>query len=381
MSPRLRRLAWPAAGAATAALLAALAASLFRAYLGRPDLDHGVHLAYVQRLIADGALQPHFLYHLLVAAASGFSRDYGRLALAANAVLTLLVLARVALALQLIRSLAAAAASPLGRAPALALGVAFFFVAPLPNPWQPTGVYLGQLSPTVWHSPTAILLAPLALAAFRALVLPGPARDGRAGLLLALSTLAKPNFALAFAPAACLLRLRRPRPLAPAALLAPTLLVLAWQWQHARAIARALEPRGGGLLALEPLLVWRAYSPSPLFSALLSLAFPLAVLAAAGRGLRHRGPLAAAWLVALFAIAEFALLAEPGQRLWDANYYWGVVPALFILFVVSAAELLAAHSGGRLAAAGRRAAWVLLAAHAASGVVVWARPYQIAVVN
>jgi len=380
VSPWLRRAAWPAAFAAATVLLGAAAASRFEAYLARPDLDHGLHLAYTQRLVADGALQPHFLYHLLVAAASGGSRDFGRLDHAAVAVLTLFALARVALALAFVRSLTTAALAPLRAGPALALGVALFFVAPLPKPWRPFDIYLGQLSPTVWHNPTVITLTPLALAAFWAFVGSAARRQGRhdasSGILLALSALAKPNFALAFAPAVSLLRLRRP--LSLAVLLGPTLAVLGWQLYHARSIALALAPWAGSLLAIQPLEVWRAYSPHPLVSALVSLAFPLAAQAAVGRDARHPRALAAAWLVTAAAIAEFALLAEPGPRLWDANYYWGVVPATFILFVVCAAELLAPRDAAAPRAALRRTAWALLVAHAASGVFLWAYPFQLA---
>jgi hypothetical protein len=268
----------------------------------------------------------------------------------------------------------------------LALTAAFFFAAPLPNWWRVENVYLGQLSPTVWHNPTAIAALPLAVATFWAFLLPA-ARSRRhdllVGVLLAASVAAKPNFALAFLPAATLLRLWPPRrPLARelagiATLAAPALVLLAWQYHHA--LASGLEAPGRGLLGVRPLEVWSDYSPHPLASALLSLAFPLAVAQFAARSARHGRALAAAWLLTLLAVAQFALLAEPEPKLSHGNYYWAVVPALYLLFLVCACELLAERAlsaRGRLA---RLGCWALLALHAASGVWFYARPFQIAV--
>ena len=93
--------------------------------------------------------------------------------------------------------------------------------------------------------------------------------------------------------------------------------------------------------------MWSIYSPQPLVSALVSLAFPLAVLAGSRRRRAPSGRSLAAWLVTWSASVQFALLAEPEPRLGDANYYWGVVPAVNLLFLVSAAELLARPAGSR----------------------------------
>jgi hypothetical protein len=386
VTPRPRRAAWPLAFVGLALLLLVLASELFGRYLERSDLDHGLHARFAQQLLVDGRLLPHFAYHLLLAAAAGFSTDLGQLLLAARYLLALLVLAKLALSLGLARSLTAREGAPLAPATALALGLALFFVAPLPKWWRTENVYLGQLSPTVWHNPTVIALLPLAVAAFWACVRTG---DGwRAsflcGALLAASATAKPNFALAFLPAVALLRLVQVRPLGRAlaglaCLAAPALAVLGWQYRQA--LALGLEARGQGVVSLRPLEVWQIYSPHPLASALVSLAFPLAVAAFAARDIRQRVPLVAAWLTTALAVAQFALLAEPEPRLGDANYYWAVVPALYLLFLVSACELLAPRRLSAARRAGRAGCWALLAAHAASGVFLYLHPFQLAVVD
>ncbi len=387
MEPRPRRFVWLLAFLGVALAEFALAFALFGRYLERSDLDHGLHARFAQQLLTQGRLLPHFAYHLLVAVGAGLSTEMSDLLLAARFVLPLLVLAKIALSLGLARSLTARAGAPLGPAAALGLAVALFFIAPLPKWWRTENIYLGQLSPTVWHNPTVIALLPLAVASFWAFVSAGARSwrgELRSGALLAASVTAKPNFALAFLPAAALLRLSHERPFARAlariALLsAPAVAVLAWQYRQA--LALGLEARGQGVVELQPLEVWGIYSPNPLASTLVSLAFPLAVAAFAVRDARQRGPLAAAWLSAAVAIAQFALLAEPEPKLGDGNYYWGVVPTLYLLFLVSACELLAPRPLSRGRRVVRAGCWALLAAHAASGVVLYAHPFPLAVVN
>lgn len=393
MSLRARQAAWPLAFGALACALVVLASLQFGPYLERSDIDHGVHLRLVQALAAGGPLLPHFAYHLLVALAAGFSTELDQLRRAAQAVLALLVLIKLALSLGFARALLARAGSRLAPASALLLALALFFVAPLPNWWRPEDIYLGQLSPTVWHNPTVIAALPLAVASFWAFLLPPLRRardEGVTGVLLGLSVLAKPNFALAFLPAAGLLRLfgngraRFVHKLTALAIVS-TPPVLALGWQYHQALATGLAVAGEGVLTVQPLEVWQGFSPHPLVSALISLAFPLAVAVLVGRSARLGRALAAAWLLALVAVAQFALLAEPGPRLDDGNYYWGVVPAVYLLFLVSACELLARgqdpapEPGWRGSRRARLACWAILALHAASGVWLYLQPFQIAI--
>jgi len=285
-----RRAVWPITFASVAAVLFGLAFAQFGPYLMRSDLDHGLHVRFAQRLLSQHVLLPHFVYHVLVALAAGFSPETADLLLAARVVLSLLVLAKLAVALGFARGLQARAGASLQPAQALVLAVAFFFVAPLPKWWRTENIYLGQLSPTVWHNPTAIAALPLAVVVFWLFVrmrAERPVDDLKLGALLALSIAVKPNFALAFLPAAALLRLVwRDRPFAKealglACLAAPSLLVLAWQYRQA--LALGLEARGEGMVTVQPFEVWGIYSPNPLASTLVSLVFPLAVVAVAIR--------------------------------------------------------------------------------------------------
>jgi hypothetical protein len=85
-----------------------------------------------------------------------------------------------------------------------------------------------------------------------------------------------------------------------------------------------------------PFAVWSLYSPHPLASLMLSLAFPLAVLLLYRESWRGNEALVLAWAVFAIALLEFVLLAEPGPRFSAANFLWGPCMALYLVFLTSA---------------------------------------------
>ena len=233
-------------------------------------------------MVLEGRLLPHFGYHVMLALAAGWSADPGRLRSAARVVLVLLVLAKLGVSLGFTRELLRSTGAALRPGPAIGLAVAFFLIAPLPRWGRLEHVYLGELSPTVWHNPTAIAALPFAVASFwlflRAWPTPGGSRwlapAGHrtaglllAGMLLAATTAIKPNFALAFVPVVVLLLLPSLDLFGMLAALAPASCLLVWQYIHALSSGLAND----GLTTLQPLEVWSIYSPQPLVSALVSL--------------------------------------------------------------------------------------------------------------
>ncbi len=374
----VRGVAWVLA-AAVLALLLVLAWLVLDGYARRPPQnDHVLHVRLASRAARGLGWPPHFLFHAVLNALTGFSGELAALRTASAAVLTAAVGARLLLTRRLATAVGARP-GPLGTA---GLWIAAFLVSPVVNWWMYPRIYLGQFTPTVWHNPTAIAALPFAVAAFVPLAraaVPGAGAALLSGAMLALSALVKPNFALAFLPAVALVGLARRWPLRSlAAALLPTLPVLGMQL-----VTGFGEERGSGL-AFEPLTVWLKFTEIPagethaLGSLLVSFAFPAGFALLAGRAVADRRPLVLAWLALGVALAQFLLFAETGAWLYHGNFYWGTVPCLYLVFVLSIVELGRLDVGrlGRAGPAVRALLWGLLAAHVASGALFWHRSLQ-----
>ncbi len=387
-----RSLSRPArvSAALTAATLFALAFLAFRGLLrGKPDevpRDHYAHAKYVLLMNADGLPLPHRLYHYTLALAVALNPVEGWAG------------ARVCVALVLALAVGFRGwlthrelAPPLGGPAAAALCLLLALAMALPNWWKFPSIYGGQVNPNVWHNPTAIFAAPLALLTFTEAALlfeaPGAERALSLGVVASLCAMAKPNYLLAFLPcfglvlAARAERRRRAGTLAvgrgaAVALLAfgPPVVTLAWQcwWSYT----------GDNRVVFNPLAVWRYWLrrpdldsppevPPALVGAavLVGVAFPCAVALCYPRELRRDRRTLFAWCVFAAAVAEFALLAETSViRFYSANFAWGLVPASYILFVESC-RLVGQQPGGYRAGL----CYAVLTLHAASGTVYLAR--------
>ena len=225
------------------------------------------------------------------------------------------------------------------------LTAALMVSAPIVRPWWPNRVYLGQISPNVWHNPTSIVCWPLAILLFTSAA--EFLRSGRLRLLLAVSSLAavsvlaKPNYFLAFAPVFGLLSLKlfglsRALVLSQLAML-PTVLVLLWQMTASFDGPDAMRP--GLHIAWRPLEAWHMYSSSIVVSLAFSLAFPLSYLVVFRRSLVNRNLLVFAWGVLICGLLWTAGFAEvrsaDGVVDPDFNFSWGSHLSLYVLFLVT----------------------------------------------
>jgi hypothetical protein len=75
-----------------------------------------------------------------------------------------------------------------------------------------------------------------------------------------------------------------------------------------------------------------------------------------------------AWGVLVVAIAQYALLAETGERFADANWIWASNIAMYLVFLVSTVVLLAQPRSKRFYFLS-----ALLTCHIAAGVYYYAR--------
>jgi hypothetical protein len=344
---------WALALAAGGTALAVLSRQVLSPLDPAGKSDFMQHAAFALALCRGGGMQPHFLFELVVCGIAAPLGGGHAFELAAVAVAALAVVAKAGLTYRRIREAGAAGETGEARGVGTAFlaALALLFAMPLFNWWKFPEVYLGQISPNVWHNPTAIAVLPLAMllfsAASRTTITDRPRRLAGVGALALLNGLVKPSYLLALLP--CWLALlvgraaRSPRPrhigwrrpaIFAAAVLAPLAALFAWQ-------AWRLAGTGGGV-EIAPLAVWRLYSPNIPASILLSLAFPLGVLVLHWDAARRQAPLLLAWSVLLVAVLQMALLAERGPRWPHANFFWGAYTANYLLFVESAALLAGA---------------------------------------
>jgi hypothetical protein len=331
--------------------------------------DFMQHAAFARSLCQGGSLPPHFFFELVVCGVAaplggGHAFEYAAVVIAALA-----VAAKAVLTYRRIREAGEVAT-------ALLAALALLFAMPLFNWWNVSRIYLGQISPNVWHNPTSIAVLPLAMLLFAAaskLTIPDrPRHVAAASTLALLNGVTKPNYLLALIPCWLVQLALRPAPepavarsrwrsaaILAAALFAPTAGLLLWQAHRFKT--------GGGGVALEPLAVWRLYSPNIPASIVLSVAFPLVVLLLCWPIARQQSRLVLAWSVLLVAVLQMALLAESGARWSHGNFFWGAYAANYILFVESAALLASLPRSPRSPRS--ILAWSILGAHAIAGVV------------
>jgi hypothetical protein len=356
---------------ATAGVLFLVALTAYRDLLGRSrewlPADYRFHLQLAQELSADPLPVPHPLFHYAVARVLSRPPERGWAAAQRSAALVL----ALAVALRgwlTYRELSPPLAAPEAVVACLALALAMA----LPKWWDFPNLLQGQVNANVWHNPTTVFAAPLAVVTFLAGLrywdAPGPGRALAVGLWSALCALAKPNYLLAFFPC-----------------FGPILVALvaraAWRGQLSAFgaflhLVAAFGPPLGVLLlqfvyafggeakvVFAPLKVWGVYSQNIPASVLAGVAFPCAVAACFPRPLARDRRTLLAWGVLAVAAAQYALLAEaPEGRMVCGNFAWGLVPAAYILFMESCRLAGRQPAGGRVAVC-----CSVLALHAASG--------------
>jgi hypothetical protein len=223
------------------------------------------------------------------------------------------------------------------------VAVALAFVMPIVNWWNYKSVYLGQIAPTIWHNSTTILVMPVVIVLFymslEFLRTPSLRNAALTSTLCVLSAAIKPSYVIALMPVlaawfcytAGIQKKMRLQTVATTAaiLLGPVAFVLLVQ---GLIVSAYLDTRA----IVAPFAVWSLYSPHPLASLILSLAFPLAVLLLYRDNRRGNEALVLAWAVFAIALLQFVLLAEPGPRFSAANFLWGPCMALYLVFLASA---------------------------------------------
>jgi hypothetical protein len=338
-----RKVAIPTVLLTTAAIFLFLR---FYVWSGDRYTDHANHLDLIRR----GLIPTYPLFHWTVLLFSLGQVDYFRPAAAVALALATAATTALSAAYLLHRS-----GRPIWCVTALCVGLAV--VMPLPKwiwllelvgavPLSDEGLYIGQISPNVWHNPTTIFAMPFAIALFWVatdVLQHFTLRSALGlGLMLGLSAFAKPNYVLAFAPCIALALAAQRIPLADkvlrlvAAFLPPMLLL----WGQATMFVDPKGGHAGDLVVFEPFTVWQLYSRNITYSAFAGIAFPLAVLLAYRGQFEAETPLKLAWAVLGMATFQFVMMKEAGEGGVAGNWSWGMVFSDHVLFLVSCEYLL-----------------------------------------
>lgn len=207
--------------------------------------------------------------------------------------------------------------------------------------------YFSYVWINVYHNPTILVLKPLALLVFLrvapALISP-PSISPQAWLtttaLVVLCLLAKPNYLMSLVPALVLVvgwRLWRRQPvnvpLLGLGIILPTVAILGVQYL----LTFGTSEDG---IAIAPFAMLRGHEwtevPVLALALVLSMLFPLAVLAGYWQDARRDSVLGLCWLAFAAGLAQMYLLVETGSRAAHGNFLWGGQTTLFVLFVYSA---------------------------------------------
>lgn len=251
-----------------------------------------------------------------------------------------------------------------------------------PNPWSPSGVYLGVGTPNPWHNPTSIFAKPFCILVFLGVIewLGSADRSRRRTAALAIAGIsgvfamwAKPSFLISFLPTIgvyCLWMAASGRmafrnlvvlcmSLLPA--LVPLILIQKMMYGAEGADSVVVVDFGG---------VWGLYSKNILVSIALAAAFPLYVAATSFRSLKAAMHLA----LVNFAVSSlvFYSLAEQGPRYADANFSWSYLFGLYFLFFAACDHYFFVEKRRGLL---RVFGWGLLVLHLVSGIVYFCRIY------
>jgi hypothetical protein len=303
------------------------------------DNDHSAHLFYLRSY----NIPTYPLFHITTLILSGLQMQY--LEYGAALTLALATAATAALSARFLsersgRGTVCVTALCLGLAIARSLGTRDFALTNYDMQTRPDYAFLGlgDIKPNILHNPTTIFAMPFALGLFlyavRHLRRPSLKSAFVLSVLMVVSTLAKPNYVLAFAPCLVLAVLAELGPLADRVLRIATAFALPVALLYVQS-----KLLGGSAMVFSPFTVWQRSTPSIPVSILVGLAFPLSVLLSYPGRFEDEIGLKLAWAVMVSSIVEFATFVEPARAL-DNNWHWGMHIADHILFLVSCEFLL-----------------------------------------
>lgn len=294
----------------------------------------------------DRPIPVNFLYYLSIYVISGFQTKLGALLGTSVFVLALAVTIKFLITKKIIHDYIAGSAKKFVQ-PVVLIALASFmliFVFSLPG----TGIaekgwfFLGQRSPNVWHNSTTIFTMPFALLLFwmsyKQLMDPHNKRILIILLLVIVNIVAKPHFFFVFAVVYPMLLINRIGINKKFWLnVSPVIIgvfILGAQFYLLTSGARLNIAGGVRQIAIDPFLVWSAYSSNIPISIVASYIFPLLYISLYPKHLLQNLFLKYAALCSIVALCSYSLFIEKGRFLYHGNFGWTTVLCNYILFMV-----------------------------------------------
>jgi len=340
--------------------------------------DHNTHVWFAQEALKTGEYPPHFLYHILLNSLTGFSGHWPSMVMVAVIILLISISLKLAFSIMILDKLN----NKLVSLPHLFMFCTLlFFVSPIMNWWQFPSIYRGQFTPTVWHNPTSIILMPFSLAIIYLVINKTKdhwLRDAMWGsVILGLSVLVKPSFALAFLPTIYILALIKKFTWKECLIYSlPAIAIMAWQFfENYTSGGQSTLAHHRSSIIISPFTVWYGWAKTPVGSLLVSFAFPGVFLYFFLNQIKNKNMMLLAWLLVLVSMTSFFLFAEEGDKTFHGNFFWGTIPAVYILFLATMIELFCIerqpHNGKHQLKVGF--CYVLLYMHFISGIWYYLR--------
>ncbi len=299
--------------------------------------DFSAHIKLVVKGSMEGVFPSYPFYHILLYLLSFGTRDITYISLLSVIVLTCFVALKVVFSYFMINE------EGHSHWKSVIISLILIFTMPIFN-WWSKNIYLGQLTPNVWHNPTTIVSMPLALILFFYTYRKLNNLDLKSYFIISglviINLLCKPNYLLAFLPvfiiflAIRFIKNKDFKILRGIVIITlSSVLVLICQF-----LLIYGDNNASSGIVFAPFAVWSHYSPNILASLILSIAFPLAYIIFYFSKARVNKSIILSWVIFIVSLLQFMFLTESGIRGLDGNFGWGCFISLYILFLTTAID-------------------------------------------
>lgn len=302
------------------------------------------HMRFIQKGISTGSWFSYTIYDFLVYALSLGSSKIEDWIFVTIFLLSFLVAIKSVITFCILKD------DGLNNKKSFIIACALMFVTPIMIGLNWQNIYLGQVSPTIWHNATTILSIPFAILLFffsvKALKSFKISDFIPVWVLLVLCGITKPHYLLAFIPVffviICyhllvkkqLIKLKREQITLLIITFIPVMVLLFYEY------VSLFNTGYTSKIIFAPFVVWSMYSKCIPLSLLVSVAFPISFTLVYFNQMRDNSKIIFSWLVFIVALLQMALFAISGRGMGAGNLFWGSYIALFILFLTCVSSLM-----------------------------------------